>query len=325
MKLARKIIGALTALSLMITPVAHAQSSTNEDSSSKYEVTVSQGDKIYVAGTYCQVGYVDKETGNIYTAKHCVKHSKAGEIAYFRGDAIGYTQEDVDYVNPMVGDVIALKAFDGVVLGSNSFSGDHLFDYESITPGMQVCARSTRLNKTTCGKVAGIGNGVIGAYFQKPAINGDSGGPMWAVDKDGLSLGFVGVYSHHYTYEIEDEDGTPVTETAYMSITHKPCLVNPLYRGYYDGADVSCGLRDDRPDIGEKSTLARPTQKAWKADIEGAFENLSSTMNTHEPLPYRDVVAFLRIIASFVGAAIVLWGGVFINNMIQKYGDVALG
>lgn len=145
---------------------------------------LTQGDEINIEGPRCTVGYVTPT--HAYTAGHC---GDVGQVVTdTHGTTIGTITADGPYLRGSHdrADDWAVIELDAPA-GGNVFSGDGVVSHQDVIPGDRVCKYGMTTG-TTCGNVAGVGDGVI--YMTAPIYKGDSGGAVWVVGK-----GFYGTVS----------------------------------------------------------------------------------------------------------------------------------
>lgn len=154
-------------------------------------VDLSQGRHFYVREakdgvTYslkCTIGYVDKQSRQLYTAKHC---GNDGQLVYVNGLEIGQFSYER---SPSFGaDFAVINVYDGIVLGDNFFSGDEIVNKFSVSKGDEVCLHSAVRNITKCGNITDLQPQINRFDASVAPVHGDSGGVMWIPDK-----GFLGV------------------------------------------------------------------------------------------------------------------------------------
>lgn len=161
-------------------------SSTRAVPSFRVAPVVNQGDRVYVVGTMCTVGYIDHATRRAYLAKHCARVNTVN-VRTSDGKFVG------TFVRPDTpGDTAWIDLDTRVRAGSNRFTGDTVIDRAAVAPGDTVCFYGSTSRETRCAAVKSTGT------TQDPFVNGnpmqilggDSGGPAWVPGK-----GAVGVVS----------------------------------------------------------------------------------------------------------------------------------
>lgn len=147
---------------------------------------INQGDRVYVVGTMCTIGYIDHAAHRAYLAKHCA-----------RVDTVNVRTSDGKYPGTFVrpdapGDTAWIELDPRVRAGANRFTGDTVIDRAAVQPGDTVCFYGATSRETRCAPVKTNGTPhdpfVVGNPMQ--ILGGDSGGPAWIVGK-----GAVGVVS----------------------------------------------------------------------------------------------------------------------------------
>lgn len=167
----------------------------------------------------CTAGYVDAQENSVYLAAHCVDHEP------------GYTMFGIYLVTPNYGrkliaspsDVSSASVTAGededvavndlakvritgksVVAGENRFSGDDIADHP-VQIGDLLCALVEHGKTVSCGEVPyAKDNGIyqtMAAFISEPSsIGGDSGGPMWIVDRETGETKMLAVISGNTAY-----------------------------------------------------------------------------------------------------------------------------
>lgn len=147
---------------------------------------LNQGDRVYVVGTICTVGYIDHATHRAYLAKHCA-NTDTMNVRTHDGKYVGtFNRPDTP------GDTAWIALDPRVRAGANRFTGDTVIDRDAVAPGDTVCFYGATSRETRCAAVKSTGTD------QDPFVNGnpmqilggDSGGPAWVPGK-----GAVGVVS----------------------------------------------------------------------------------------------------------------------------------
>ena len=175
---------------------------------------IEQGDAIYTLDSgrakKCTLGYIDAVNRVGYTAGHCILKNGAriSQVVSSKGgfdwydfrvigtirvhdkyDYAGFTSRVDTY------DIARIEFDDSVDLGGNIYSGDNTISKSDVTEGVKVCMFGDATKEVSCGEVVDFDGGddfrsSIGAQ------GGDSGGPVWAIDDTGNSLGLIGFHSY---------------------------------------------------------------------------------------------------------------------------------
>lgn len=166
-------------------------------------VTVNQGDFIDQALSRCTVGYIDHAANRIYLAGHCANTDTY--TARLHGAPLGkFTKSDPTATSGFRGnmDVGYITPHKNVTLGENTYTGGaSVIDASDVNVGDTLCFYGGRSKRVMCDVV----NDVNEHYVSVPGTanggkydlqNGDSGGPAWLVDDEGIPVGVVGVASH---------------------------------------------------------------------------------------------------------------------------------
>lgn len=161
-------------------------SSTRAVPSFRLAPVVNQGDRVYVVGTMCTIGYIDHAAHRALLAKHCASTNTVN-VRSHDGRYIG------TFIRPDApGDTAWIDLDPRVRAGANRFTGDAVIDRTAAKPGDTICFYGATSRETRCADVK------TGGSHTDPFINGnpmnilggDSGGPAWIVGK-----GAVGVVS----------------------------------------------------------------------------------------------------------------------------------
>ena len=159
-------------------------SSTRAVPSFRLAPVVNQGDRVYVVGTMCTIGYIDHATHRAYLAKHCA-----------RVDTVNVRTSDGKYPGTFVrpdapGDTAWIELDPRVRAGANRFTGDTVIDRHAVKSGDTICFYGATSRETRCAAVKSTGTDhdpfIIGNPMQ--ILAGDSGGPAWIVGKGAVGV-----------------------------------------------------------------------------------------------------------------------------------------
>lgn len=173
----------------------------------------------------CTAGYVDAQEGSVYLAQHCVDHEPGYTMYGIYLNTPNYgrkliaspsdvssasitAEEDEDVaVNDLAKVRITGKS---VVAGENRFSGDEIAAHP-VQVGDLLCALVEHGETVSCGEVPYAKDNSIyqsmAAFIAEPAsIKGDSGGPMWIVDRETGATKMLAVISGTTAYYGHDRN-----------------------------------------------------------------------------------------------------------------------
>ena len=183
----------ITGSSVRDTPVQVAPTGT----------TVRQGDHILVGDTHCTLAYVDAEKRVGYTAGHCAENTDQNPVQVVlikngTRQRIG-TASFVDGYNPNAND----RNVDAVVITFER-EYDLANDITHLTPvlapsevhvGDRVCTYGATTRTNNCSRIFEIDTHTFTASYAGTR-SGDSGGPAWIVDDNGVVRGIAGLTSY---------------------------------------------------------------------------------------------------------------------------------
>lgn len=158
--------------------------STRDLPSFRIAPVVNQGDRVYVVGTMCTIGYIDHATHRAYLAKHCA-NATTMNVRNNDGKYLGtFNRPDAP------GDTAWIDLDPRVRAGANNFTGDTVIDRHAVQPGDTICFYGATSRETRCTPVKSTGTDHDPFINGNPMqiLAGDSGGPAWIVGKGAVGV-----------------------------------------------------------------------------------------------------------------------------------------
>jgi hypothetical protein len=172
---------------------------------------VRQGDNILVGDTYCTLSYIDINNNVGYTAAHCAENTDQNPVrVVLVKDGIHQqigTASFVDGYNPTSVDRdidAAVITFEREYDLSNDIT--HLAPVlapSEVHVGDSVCTYGATTHTENCSRIFKVDTHTFTASYAGTRL-GDSGGPAWIVDDNGVVRGIAGLTS----YISPDDNGT---------------------------------------------------------------------------------------------------------------------
>lgn len=164
---------------------------------------VRQGDHILVGNTHCTLSYIDTNSNVGYTAAHCAEntdqnpvqvvlakggtHQRIGTASFVGGYNPNAKDRDVDAV------VITFeREYD---LSNDITRLAPVLSPDEVHVGDSVCTYGASTRTDNCSRVFEVGTHTFTASYAGTRL-GDSGGPAWIVDDDGVVRGIAGLTSY---------------------------------------------------------------------------------------------------------------------------------
>lgn len=164
---------------------------------------VRQGDHILVGNTHCTLSYIDTDRGVGYTAAHCAENTDQNPVQVVlvkdgTRQRIG-TASFVDGYNPKAFD----RDVDAVVITFEreyDLSNDITHLAPVLSPGEvhvgdSVCTYGATTRTDNCSRIFEVDTHTFTASYAGTRL-GDSGGPAWIVDDNGVVRGVAGLTSY---------------------------------------------------------------------------------------------------------------------------------
>ena len=190
----------VTGSSLRDTPVQVAPAGTK----------VRQGDHILVGNTHCTLSYVDTNNNVGYTAGHCAENTNQNPVQVVlikdsTRQRIG-TASFVPGYNPNAKDrdvdAVAITFESEYDLSNDITSDAPVLRPDEVRVGDHVCTYGATTRTDNCSRIFEVDTRTFTASYAGTRL-GDSGGPAWIVDDNGVVRGIAGLTS----YISPDDDG----------------------------------------------------------------------------------------------------------------------
>lgn len=179
-------------------------------------VTFNQGDTIVIGKALCTVAYVNNATHRAYTAGHCLKSGADPTVYALDGNRryvkVGTAHHSRGYTTLGPGAVdAAVIELETNVTGRNEYTGTPILTPNEVRVGDTACAYGAVTRDVTCSRVIAVNGTSSFTTLPNSTTRGDSGGPVWILDRDGNSRGIAGITS----YSLKNvSTGQKVSETS---------------------------------------------------------------------------------------------------------------
>ena len=165
--------------------------------------TVRQGDHILVGDTHCTLSYIDIEKNIGYTAAHCAENTDQNPVQVVLVKDGTYqrigTASFVDGYNPASVDRdvdAAVITFEREYDLANDITNTApILTPDEIHVGDTVCTYGAVTHTNNCSRIFEVDTHTFTASYAGTRL-GDSGGPAWIVDDNGVVRGIAGFTSY---------------------------------------------------------------------------------------------------------------------------------
>ncbi|KAA8723556.1 hypothetical protein [Corynebacterium phocae] len=173
------------------------------------DITVNQGDAVKSRAGSCTIGYIDRPNNLAYTAYHCIPvldfHEREqawsadgrpiGTFVYPK-DYLPYsplpTYEEALAAGSHKYDIIAIRLYDNVNAGENTYTGNTRVPYSHVRKGEQACFYGDTTRRVACGPITRKDKDSFMIDFEMEpgtgATHGDSGGPVWIPGRGSIGV-----------------------------------------------------------------------------------------------------------------------------------------